>query len=206
MKDAAERKSGAVAAIEPAATRAHAAAEERDAARSALEVVQRAHAAAHAAEGCQPGDPCPVCQRPLPAGFAMPRPPGEADARAKLKATEQAADQATKDLATREADLRNASDDLDRAGQAAHGAEATLGDVLSDLRLIVPHADLDADDDAVLAPLAAAVAAPLRPHTRRRPLKRTRSRSRPRVPPRTTEALRQESAATIRPTPQSPRT
>ena len=66
------------------------------AANSALEAVQRAHAAAHAAEGKEPGDPCPVCQRPLPAGFAMPRPPGEAEARTKLNATQRAAEQATK--------------------------------------------------------------------------------------------------------------
>jgi DNA repair protein SbcC/Rad50 len=156
VTDEAERKSRAAAAIEPAATRAAAAAEERDAARLALEAIQRAHAAAHAAEGCQPGDHCPICQRPLPADFVMPRPPGEADARALLKATEQAAEQAAKDLNTREADLTNASDTLERAGQAARDAEATLADALAELRLVVRHAGLDIDDDAVLAPLAAA--------------------------------------------------
>jgi len=156
VTDEAERQSRAAAAIEPAAMRAAAAAEERDASRLTLEAIQRAHAAAHAAEGCQPGDHCPICQRPLPADFAMPRPPGEADARAKLNAAEQAAEQAAKDLNTREADLTNASDTLERAGQAARDAEATLADALAELRWVVPHASLDIDDDAVLAPLAAA--------------------------------------------------
>jgi exonuclease SbcC len=156
VTDEAERKSRAAAAIQPAVTRAAAAAEDRDAAKSALDAIHRAHAAAHAAEGCQPGDDCPICQRPLPADFAMPHPPGEADARAKLKAAEQAASQAAKELNTREADLANASDTLERAGQAARDAEATLADALTELRLVVPHAGLDIDDDAVLAPLAAA--------------------------------------------------
>ena len=155
-READERKSGAAAAVEPAAARARAAADELKDANSALEAVQRAHAAAHAAEGSQPGDPCPVCQRPLPADFAMPRPPGEAEARAKLEAAQRAADQATKAHATAEADLRNASADLERVGQAAGLAEATLNNALSELRQVIPGADLGVDDDSLLAPLATA--------------------------------------------------
>jgi exonuclease SbcC len=164
LQDAAERKSKAAAAIEPAATRARVAADEREAANSALEAVQRAHAAAHAAEGCQPGDPCPVCQRPLPTDFTMPRPPGEEEARGKLKSAQLAAEQATKHHATTEADLRNASGDLERANQAARDTEVTLNNALSELQQVIPGADLSMDDDALLAPLATASVAAAEAH------------------------------------------
>ncbi len=91
VKEVAERKSKAAAAIEPAATAVRAATETVNASKDAREAIQRANAAAHAAEGCEPGDPCPVCQRPLPADFAMLAPPGKTDADAKLKAAEHAA-------------------------------------------------------------------------------------------------------------------
>jgi DNA repair protein SbcC/Rad50 len=164
VREADERKSGAAAAVEPSAARARSTADELKTANSALEAVQRAHAAAHAAEASQPGDPCPVCQRPLPADFAMPRPPGETEARATLKAAQQAAEQATKTHATAEADLRNTSVDLERAGQAAAIAEATLNDALFELRRVVLDADLGADDDSLLAPLAAASGAAAEAH------------------------------------------
>lgn len=166
-READERKSRAAAAVEPAAARARVAADELTAANSALEALQRAHAAAHAAEGSQPGDPCPVCQRPLPADFAMPRPLGEAEARAKLTAAQRAAEQATKAHTTAEADLRNASADLERAGQAAGLAEAALNDALSELRRVVPGADLGADDDSLLATLATAAGTAAEVHKER---------------------------------------
>jgi exonuclease SbcC len=156
MRAAEERESGAAAAVEPAATRARAAAEELKEANSVLEAVQRAHAAAHAAEGSQPGDPCPVCRRLLPADFTMPPPPGEAEARAKLKAAQRAADQAAKARTTAEAGLHNSSAELERVGQAAGLAEATLNNALSGLRQVVPGADLSIDDDTLLASLATA--------------------------------------------------
>jgi exonuclease SbcC len=159
VQEATARESAAAAAIEPAVARARAAEAKRDSASSTLEDVQRAHAAAHAAEGRRPGDPCPVCQRPLPADFAMQPPPGEADARAKLKDARRAAEQATRDCATAEADLRNASDDLKRAGQAAQDAETALQNALTELQQVVPGADLAAEDDTLLAPLAAASSA-----------------------------------------------
>jgi exonuclease SbcC len=153
--DATEREAAAAVAIEPAAARARAAEAEREAASLALEDGQRAHAAAHAAEGRRPGDPCPVCQRPLPADFAMQPPPGEAEARAKLTDARGAAEQATRAQAAAEADLRNASGDLQRARQAAQGDETTLQNALSELRRVIPRADLTADDDTLLAPLGA---------------------------------------------------
>lgn len=163
-RNAANRKSEAAAAIESAAARARSASGEHEAANSALEDVRRAHAAAHAAEGRQPGDPCPVCQRPLPADFAMPRPPGEAEARAKLADARQEAEQASKDLATAEAELRSASGDLERVGKAARDAEATLTNALSELQQVIPNPDLGVDDGALLAPLATASRAATETH------------------------------------------
>lgn len=165
-READERKSETAAAVEPAAAHARAAADELKAANSALEAVRRAHAAAHAAEGSQPGDPCPVCQRPLPAGFAMPRPPGEAEAQTKLSATQRAAEQATKAHAAAEAGLRNASAELERVGQAAGLAEATLNHALSELRQVIPGAGLGVDDDTLMAPLGTASGTAAEAHQR----------------------------------------
>lgn len=156
--EAAERKAKAAGAVEPAAAKADAAANERDAARAALEAIQRADAAAHAAQGCKPGDPCPICERPLPYGFTMPQPPGEAEARATLKTTERAAQQAADELAKRDADLTNASEAIDRADRAAGESQAALAAALVMLRQVLPGADLDLGDDDLLAPLAAASA------------------------------------------------
>jgi DNA repair protein SbcC/Rad50 len=162
--EAAERNSTAAGAIEPAAAKAAAAAGKRDAARTALEAIQRADAAAHAAQGCQPGDPCPICERPLPADFTMPSPPGEAEARTAFRTAERAAQQASDELARREADLTNTSEALGRADRAAGDSQAALAKALAGLRLVVPEADLDAGDDDLLAPLAAASASATEAH------------------------------------------
>lgn len=155
VKEASERQSQAAAAIDPAAARARTDADMRDKARSALETIRRADAAAHAAEGCRPGDDCPICQRPLPADFAMPPPPGEAEARADQAAAERAAEKSASTLAAREAELTAASADVERAGQAAQEARTELADTMARLHLILPGANLEADDEAVLAPPAA---------------------------------------------------
>ena len=90
----AERK----AAAEVAARRRHAAAVER------LEPQLRAHAAAHAAHGLEPGEECPICRRELPRGFEPPRAPA-------VHAAQEAHDRA-------EAAARD-------AGEARAAAEAT---------------------------------------------------------------------------------
>jgi len=130
-EEASERKSRAAEAIHPAAARAQVDADKRDKARSAMEAIRRAHAAAHAAEGCLPGDDCPICQRPLPADFAMPQPPGDAEARADLVAAERAADEAASTVAAREAELSAASAEVERAGQAAQQARTDLADAVA---------------------------------------------------------------------------
>ena len=155
LLETSERKSAAAAAIDPAAALAQDDADRRDAARSALEAIRRADAAAHAAEGCRPGDPCPICQRPLPADFAVPSPVGLAEAQAAQAAAEQDAEQSASALAARKAGLTGASAEVERAERAAREAETELSDALAELRLVLPEADLEAADEAVLAPLEA---------------------------------------------------
>jgi exonuclease SbcC len=152
-REAAERESAARQAIEPAAERARARAEERDAARQALETIRRAHAAAHAAEGCRPGEPCPICQRLLPDGFSMPAPPGEADTQVTLSTAEQAAAGAATDLATCQSDLANATRNRERADQEEQQASEALALAVTELRLMLTDADLSISDEILLAPL-----------------------------------------------------
>jgi exonuclease SbcC len=153
---AGERRSAAAEAIDPAAAQARSATAQRETARSALAAVQRANAAAHAAEGCQPGDPCPICRRPLPPDFGTPVPPGEADARAQQAAAEHAAEEAAAVLAARQADLIGATQALQRASQASREAEERLADALAQLKTALPRATLDDSDEALLAPLTEA--------------------------------------------------
>jgi len=61
-----------------------------------LDVIRRAHAAAHAAARSQPGDPCPVCQRTLSEDFTRPSPPGEGVAVAACRAAQKRAKEAAK--------------------------------------------------------------------------------------------------------------
>ncbi len=86
----------------------------------------------------------------------MPAPAGDAEARAKLKTADQAAKQAIKDHAAREADLITASDTLERSSEDAEEAGTSLGDALIELRLVLQDATLDVADENLLAPLASA--------------------------------------------------
>jgi DNA repair protein SbcC/Rad50 len=54
-------------------------------AESAARAAAQKHAAHHAAEGTKAGDPCPVCERPLPDGFKAPRAPALETAQKKLE-------------------------------------------------------------------------------------------------------------------------
>lgn len=192
VKEAAERKSKAAGAIEPAATAVGTARDTLDTSRDALEAIQRANAAARAAEGCEPGDPCPVCQRLLPAGFAMPAPPGGANARAKLKVAELAAQQAANEHAARQADLITASDTLERSSQDAREADAALGEALIELHLVLPGAALDVADKDMLAPLASASDDAMKAHKAQSD-KANQLAQRAERAAATTEALRQQA-------------
>lgn len=159
-QDAAERVKAAREAVDLAAEKSGTAATERETARTAFEAIQRAHAAAHAAEGREPGDPCPICSRPLPAGFHVPHPPGESEARDNLTAAEHTADAAATELAARKADLTNAETSCATAERRAGEAQATFAAALDQLKVFLPDlVSLDTQDQVLIAPLTAAVAA-----------------------------------------------
>jgi len=154
---------GELAAAEEGLARAESALEaaraSAEAAQAGLEDAQRADAAAHAAAGCGPGDPCPVCRRTLPAGFAPPAAEGLAAARAAAAAAlaelDRSREQRAAALAGRDAAHRAYDEALaERVAAARAGA-----DRLGELRGIVPDADSGLPDADMLAPLAAGVAA-----------------------------------------------
>ncbi len=112
----------------------------RAGAEEALAAVRRREAASHAAEGHEPGDPCPVCARALPADWS--RPPGT-DTAAALDAAGDA------DRAAREAQALAA-----RTAAAAKQAARDLG--AAEERA----AKLEAEERRQLAALLAATDAP----------------------------------------------
>jgi len=137
-----------------------------EARRAALEEAQRRDAAAHTAEGLRPGDPCPVCGRPLGAGFQPPA-GGALD---PLKRAVREAQAALTDRRAAETTAANLLDEAERRLAEAAGrrsaAEGAVGERLADLRTAAPAADLGLDDAALLRPvddrgreLAAAAAA-----------------------------------------------
>lgn len=152
--EAAAREEGARDAIPAAQEQSRSRVRDRDAARLALEKLQRAHAAAHAAEECEPGDPCPICRRPLPAEFHRPAPPGEERARERLHAAEHEMDKAGEELARRQADLMSTARDRQQADQDAQQAKEELDTAIAELRLVRADIDIDAEDETLLAPFA----------------------------------------------------
>lgn len=123
-----------------------------DSRRAALEDGQRGDAAAHAADGLEPGDRCPVCGEVLGEGF---QPPSAGD----LRPLKQAAREAETELAacrtaetTAAHQLAEGRRRLAEAVERRETSESTAQGRLQDLHLIAPHADLDLDDDLVLRP------------------------------------------------------
>ncbi len=121
--------------------------------RRALEEAQRRDAAAHAAEGLGPGDPCPVCGRRLSEEFQPP-------SAGALRPLRQAMRDAEAELATRRAAETTAATQLDegerRLAEAVSQREAGecgARDRLEALHLVAPAADLGLDDSAVLGPI-----------------------------------------------------
>jgi DNA repair protein SbcC/Rad50 len=128
-----------------------------EAARAAQRESQRRASAAHAAHGCAPGEPCPVCTQPLPAGF---RPPVAAELErvdAESSEAETAWTAAHGRLEAARGSLAAATAEAERA--TAHSAAAAAGaaTALAHLRELLPCAELAVDPAATLVPLAEAV-------------------------------------------------
>src|SRR5581483_10849906 len=86
-------------------------------ARAALDHAVEANALATVAGGCAPGDDCPVCARPLPAGF---QPPSDAE----IDRARAAHDSARADLAR----AKTRFEEADRAAAAARAAAERCGE------------------------------------------------------------------------------
>jgi exonuclease SbcC len=136
-----------------------------DTARAELDVLRRTEAAAHAAHDLHPGDPCPVCQRELPAQFAPPKAPSLEAAEQAASEAEKTANRARTRAARAQADVDGVREHLDElrshyeenltvAGDMLAAARTTLGAAGTDL---TPEA-LHQPDEELLAGLLAAAA------------------------------------------------
>jgi exonuclease SbcC len=130
------------------------AAERWGAARTAQCEAQRRHSAAHAAQGCAPGDPCPVCDRALPDGFFSPAEPGLSMVDAELAATGSAATAANGRLEAARVSLATATGEAETAANRATAAAAEAVAAVERLREMLPGVDLDVDARTTAGPLA----------------------------------------------------
>jgi len=113
----------------------------------ALDAARREEAAAHAAAHAAPGEPCPICARPLPDGFAPPSAPALAAAEA-ARAAAAAADRAARDhAAAARAALAAADAALTRATATLTAATATADDLLPPVPAGGPAARAEEGDD-----------------------------------------------------------
>jgi DNA repair protein SbcC/Rad50 len=97
-----------------------------------LEPLLRAHAAAHAAHGLEPGEECPICHRDLPAGFEPPRAPAVRAAQEAYDRAEAAARGAGEARAAAEGTLAHLEQAVAEAARKRTTAQRTvkrLGDV-----------------------------------------------------------------------------
>jgi DNA repair protein SbcC/Rad50 len=158
----------ALATLAKAQKEAERASGEADAAlratRVELDALRRAQAAAHAAHGLHPGDPCPVCQRELPAQFAPPEAPSLVAAEQSALEAEETANRARTLAARVQAEVDGAREHLDELRSRYEEDLAAAGDALAAARasLGVPATDLTPDalgrpDQELLAGLLAAV-------------------------------------------------
>lgn len=126
-----------------------------------LDTGTRQHAAAEAAHGTHAGDPCPICDRPLPAGFNPPVAEKLNAARRRVKDAETAERTAREMQADRNAVLAVATSKLETAANAQEAATEACNEQLSIAAAAfgAPHtpasvaAALHDQDDALLASL-----------------------------------------------------
>ena len=139
--------------LDLAKTAVKAAQEARSEAREALSVVERAHAAAHAAAGLSPGDPCPICARELPAGFHAPVVPGQDEAVARLTAAETAFESAREEAAAANANADQADNALESATRVRGEARKVETAARAAVGKLIEDADLTKSAGELLAPL-----------------------------------------------------
>ena len=132
---------------------------DRDAqdAEAQLQETQRHNSAAHAAEDCQPGNPCPVCDRPLPETFTPPAAADEAAVSGDARRLRALAVNADRTAARAAEQARRAADDLADAVQLEITSLEGLARAAAAVRDAAPG--IPAAAALALADPAAAVAA-----------------------------------------------
>ena len=124
----------------------------RQAARAVHDKLLRAHAAAHAARGLVPGDPCPICSQVIAKGFVPPIAPGIESARKTLDEAEGAMAEAQRAVTKSQTDLAHSEKTLESATVDLATLATKLRDSAARVRELLPGADLLASDDDVLKP------------------------------------------------------
>lgn len=145
-------------AVDVAKSELAAAVAEHEHTQAELEVIQLAHAAAHAAQTSHAGDPCPICRRTLPADFAAPRPPGDADVRARLDTAAARVTLARQQLSTETTRFATLTETTRQAQIRRESAVSAAAVDLARVREFVPTAVLDADNEWLLNGLSTAAA------------------------------------------------
>lgn len=155
LADARQRITDAETAIQETAERAGEARKKQTAAEQTLDAVTRFNAAAHAAAPCDPGDPCPICSRTLPATFQPPPAQEQKDARKALTVANRLTGDAERRhqaaLTTRQHAIEEAKRVQTRIDQRRGELDQAMVHIASQLGPV----DLDNPDDVLLAPLAA---------------------------------------------------
>ena len=127
----------------------------RDTADLAHQAAVRADAAAQAAHGCEPGDPCPVCHRELPAGFTAPEAHEEKAARKALGAAQRATAQAELGHQAAVTSREHLTGECAKVKARVDACGSDLREAMAHLEPQLGTVDLDKADDALLAPLTA---------------------------------------------------
>ncbi len=124
----------------------------RQAARAVHDKLLRAHAAAHAATGLLPGDPCPICSHAIPKGFVAPIAPGIESAHKALDQAEEAVGEAQRAVTKSQTDLAHSEKTLESASLDRATLARRLADMTACVHALLPGADLLASDEDVLKP------------------------------------------------------
>ncbi|WP_327097081.1 SMC family ATPase [Nocardia vinacea] len=122
-----------------------------------LEETRRHNSAAHAAEHHGPGDPCPLCVRPLPADFQPPTRTDLGEATTAWKKATQDAKRAGAELSHARAARNQAELTWKSATTAAEQAASEAATALDSLAAALGDGDLARTDDSLLADTIAAV-------------------------------------------------
>ncbi|MGO1053721.1 AAA family ATPase [Crossiella sp. CA198] len=122
-----------------------------------LATVQRADAAAHAASASGPGDPCPICIRPLPTDFVAPSTTETKQASSARTTAQRRAKAMDAKHAVAAAALKTGQATVETAAMALETARTAHREKYAAAREVLPELDLDQNDATVLTAVQTAV-------------------------------------------------